>query len=125
MGQNHWMVACAAGNLGFVVFHLAFWRLFDWGRELAKLNRINRAVMQILNLRLTYVFALFAAMQLIFPDVLLSTPAGRFLLAGMALFWAMRAVEQIVFFGLRHRASFAIFLLFLLMTGLHAIPLLQ
>lgn len=125
MGQNYWMVACAAGNLGFVVFHLAFWRLFDWGRELAKLNRINRAVMQILNLRLTYVFGLFAAMQLIFPDALLGTPAGRFLLAGMALFWAMRAVEQIVFFGLRHRASIAIFVLFLFMTGLHAVPLLQ
>ncbi len=43
-------------HLGFVVFHLFFWRLFKWRKDLASLNFINRAVMQILNLCLIFVF---------------------------------------------------------------------
>lgn len=46
--------------LAFAFFHLAFWRLFDWKSELPKLNSINRGVLQVLNIRLTYVFFVIA-----------------------------------------------------------------
>lgn len=47
-------------NLGFAIFHLMFWRLFRWKRDLSSLTFINRSVMQILNLCLTFVFLLMA-----------------------------------------------------------------
>ena len=34
----------------FALFHLAFWKLFRWETELAKLTSLNRAVVQVLNL---------------------------------------------------------------------------
>ncbi|HHL32405.1 MAG TPA: hypothetical protein ENJ41_07440, partial [Oceanospirillales bacterium] len=47
-------------HLAFVVFHLLFWKLFDWVQDLKKLSPINKSVMQILNLRLIFVFLIFA-----------------------------------------------------------------
>jgi hypothetical protein len=31
-------------NLGFTVFHLFFWKLFDWKKDLASLTPVNRSV---------------------------------------------------------------------------------
>jgi len=123
--MNNWLLVCAVGNLAFMAFHLSFWRLFGWRQDLAKLQWTNRAIMQVLNLRLTYVLGLFAFLQLAFPDDLLGTPLGRALQCGIALFWGMRSVEQIVFFGLRHPASLAIFGAFLGLTASHLVSLLQ
>lgn len=123
--MNNWLLVCALGNLAFMVFHLSFWRLFGWRQELAKLHWTNRAIMQVLNLRLTYVFGLFAFLQLAFPNEILTTSLGRTLQGGIALFWAMRAVEQIVFFSLRHPASLAIFGIFSGLTAAHLLSLLQ
>lgn len=47
-------------NPGFAVFHLAFWRIFRWKEDLASLTRINWAIMQVLYLRLTFVFLVIA-----------------------------------------------------------------
>lgn len=121
--MNRWLLACVVGNLAFLAFHLAFWRLFRWREELARLHWTNRAIMQVLNLRLIYVFGLFAALQACFAEALLMTALGRFLQAGIALFWTLRAAEQVIFFRLRHFASVGIFALFMAMAGIHAAPL--
>ena len=121
--MNNWLLVCALGNLAFMAFHLSFRRLFGWRQELAKLQWTNRAIMQVLNLRLTYVFGLFAFLQLAFPVDLLGTPLGRALQGGIAIFWAMRAVEQIVFFRLRHPASLAIFGAFCALAVSHFLTL--
>lgn len=121
--MHPWLIACALGNLAFLVFHLAFWRLFDWGRELTKLHWANRAIMQVMNLRLIYVFGLFAALQIGFGEALLGTALGRFVQGGIALFWGLRAIEQVVFFRLWHIASTGIFAAFVAMAGVHIAPL--
>jgi len=123
--MNKWVIVCALGNLAFMAFHLSFWRLFAWRNELAKLHWTNRAIMQVLNLRLTYVFGLFAFLQLAFPDELLGTPLGRALQGGIALFWAMRAGEQAAFFKLRHPASLGIFMVFCALATTHLVTLFQ
>nr|WP_255699021.1 hypothetical protein [Luteimonas sp. Y-2-2-4F] len=115
---------CAAHSAAFGAFHLLFWRLFDWKRELPKLRPANRAIVQILNLRLTYVFFAVAALCLLYPDELVATPLGRAMLAVMALFWLGRAIEQVVFLRrLRHPAVHALTALFLLGAALFAWPL--
>jgi len=109
-------------NLGFAVFHLLFWRLFDWPRDLESLSQINRAVVQILNLCLTAVFLIFAYLSLFYARDLLETGRGRAGLWCMCVFWLLRAIEQIVFFGLRRAASVAFFLVFVLGASLYGYP---
>lgn len=110
-------------HVAFAVFHLSFWKLFGWKSDLAKLNRINRSIMQILNLRLIFVFLIFAAVSLFYADELLETRIGKFLLTGISLFWLARAVEQIVFFGLKQIASLLLFVAFLIGTIIYLVPL--
>lgn len=92
-------------SVGFGLFHLGFWRLFSWRTELAKVSRVNRGVMQVLNLCLTYVFFAMGYIVYAHRQELPDTPLGRSLLAGIALFWILRLIQQAVFFDLRHPAS--------------------
>ena len=110
-------------NLAFALFHMLFWKVFRWKRTLAGLNRINRAVMQILNLCLTFVFLIFAYLLIVHSGELLLTSLGRSLLMLISVFWFLRAVEQVVFFGLRSKLSVAFLLVFLSGALVHLYPL--
>lgn len=111
-------------NLLFVVFHLFFWKLFDWKNDLASLTSINRAVMQVLNLCLTYVFIVFGLLSLLYPDQMAGTELGRALTGSIAVFWFLRALEQIVFFKLKNWISWAFLAAFLVGTSLYGAALL-
>ena len=88
---------CGVHSLGFAAFHLAFWKLFDWPAALRQTNIATRAVAQILNLRLIYVFLGMALLCFWLPAELLGTRLGHAVLAGMSLFWIGRTLEQFVF----------------------------
>jgi hypothetical protein len=109
--------------LAFFVFHVFFWKLFDWKQELRKVSFINRGVMQILNLRIMWVFLVVAYVSFFHAEELLTSALGKTILAGVALFALMRAVEQIVFFGLKSAVSVAFFIVFLLGAGIYSYPL--
>jgi hypothetical protein len=70
----------------FAIFHLAFWKLFDWKNELPKLNSINRGILQVLNLRLTYVLFVVAFFCFFLTDELLNTNLGKFVLGAVKHF---------------------------------------
>lgn len=106
-------------NLAFVVFHLLFWRIFHWRRDLRSLLPVNRAIMQVLNLCLTFAFAVFAIVSAFHGADMTGTALGRTLLALISLFWFVRAIEQVVFFE-RTRLSAAFVVVFLLGTSLYA-----
>ena len=110
--------------LGFALFHLMFWKVFGWKRDLASLTFVNRAVMQVLNLSLTVAFVVFAVPSLLYPAEMLNSEHGRWILGLVALFWFLRAAQQVVFFGLRRLASLMFFLVFILGGLLYAFPLL-
>lgn len=118
------LVAGGVFHLAFAIFHLAFWRLFRWSSELPRLGFINRNIMQILNLCLTFVFFAFSWISFAHADELLRPGLGRTLVCVIALFWLLRAIEQVIFFGLRNAASVAFFLAFIGGAALYAIPLL-
>lgn len=109
-------------HVAFALFHLAFWRLFRWRRELTSLSPVNRSVMQILNLCLTFVFLAFAYVSFFHAPELLETSLGHAMLLLIAIFWCLRAAEQLVFFGLRTLASAVFFALFITGTLLYAYP---
>lgn len=124
MTAQQWLFVGGVYTAGFAVFHLAFWRLFNWSEQLQRLNRINRAIMQVLNLSLTAVFVLFAWVSIAHADEMVGTSLGRALTAGIAIVWALRAVEQLVFFRIRNAASASFFVLFIFGTALYTLPLL-
>ena len=110
-------------NLGFAVFHLFFWKLFHWQEDLTSLTHINRSVMQILNLCLMFVFVLFGYISLFHSTELLARGLGRVLLSGIALFWFLRMIEQVFFFGLQNKLSVALTVLFFAGVLLYLLPL--
>ncbi len=88
-------------HVAFGLFHLGFWRIFQWNKSLACLDTVNRAIMQILNLCLTFIFFLIAYACFVHTDDLITTCLGRALLVGFSLFWFCRTAEQVAFLGLR------------------------
>lgn len=118
------MLLCALHSIGFALFHLAFWPLFDWRRRLSTAHPVDRAIVQVLNLRLAYVFLAIGALCLLYTDALATTPLGHALLLAMALFWVGRTVEQFVFFReTRHPAMPVLTALFVAGALLFAWPL--
>jgi len=111
-------------NLGFVVFHLMFWKIFQWKKDLSSLTFINRSVMQILNLCLTFVFLVMAYVSFFHTPELAQTNLGRMLLIGFSLFWFLRMIEQVIFFGMRNRVSVILAVIFFFGSIIYMIPLL-
>jgi len=109
-------------NICFVVFHLLFWCIFNWDDDLRSLSFLNRAIMQVLNLSLTFVFLIFAYISLVYSKELLESSLGHSLLVLMALFWFLRAVQQVVFFRLTQWGSVAFLVIFLVGAVLYGIP---
>ncbi len=114
---------CAAHSFGFALFHLGFWRLFDWPRTLQATTLPNRAILQIANVQLVWVFTGVGLLCLLFPDDLAGTPLGRALLAGMSAFWLVRLAGQFVWLRLHHPLVHVLSLLFALGAVLFALPL--
>ncbi|WP_407352487.1 hypothetical protein [Luteimonas sp. R10] len=125
MSNETLILLCGLHSLGFALFHLAFWKLFGWKHELRKIGLPTRAIVQILNLRLIYVFAGIAAICFLFPSELHATPLGRALLLFMALFWVGRTIEQFVFLRVNHPLVHALTASFVLGAILFALPLLR
>ena len=119
-----WVYLCGLFSILFGIFHLFFWRLFKWKSDLKKLTPPNRAIMQILNIRLIYVFFFVGFLCLAFPHELISTPLGNALLIGCSLFWLGRTIEQFVFLKMDHVLVHILTVLFLIGTILFLIPVL-
>jgi len=109
-------------NIVIVIFHLLFWRIFNWKEDLRSLSFLNRAIMQVLNLSLTFAFVIFSYISLVHTKELISTSLGQSLLGLIALFWLARSVEQVVFFKLKNSRSIAFLGFFLVGTVLYAVP---
>ena len=105
MSPEAWVITGGVYHVGLIIFHLFFWKLFRWQEELSKISFINRAVMQVMNISLIFIFFIFAYLSLFHTVELLATSTGRTLLILISLFWLLRALQQILFFGLKSRIS--------------------
>lgn len=79
------------------IFHVLFWKIFDWKKDLQKGSIATREIIQILNLRIIHLLLFTAFLCFYFTDELLSTPLGKATLIGTSLFWAGRTIEQFIF----------------------------
>jgi hypothetical protein len=119
MDKTTIIYACSVYNVSFAIFHIGFWKLFNWKTELAKLHFTNRAIMQIFNMRIIYLASLMAFIYFRYPQELLNTPLGKVVLIGMCLFWAGRTIEQFIFFKLNNTRVNLMTIIFIIGTVLH------
>lgn len=101
-------------HIGFIIFHLFFWKIFNWDVTLRKLNSIDRSTIQVLNISLTFVFTIFAYLSINYSAELVSTKLGLSILLFISLFWFFRAIQQVYFYGLKNRLSIMLFIIFIL-----------
>ena len=111
-------------NLAFAVFHILFWKIFRWKRNLRRLLPMDRAIMQVLNIRLIYIFFVFAYISIFHQEGLISTQLGKVIIIVISLFWFMRAIEQVIFFSLKRKVSIIFFIVFLIGCIIYFIPFL-
>lgn len=123
MADHTVLLLCALHSYGFALFHAGFWRLFGWPRSLRGTSAANRAILQIANVQLIWVFAGIGTLCLLYPGALAGTPLGRAVLAGMAVFWAVRLVGQFVWLRINHPLVHGLTVLFALGAVLFALPL--
>ena len=109
-------------NLALAMFHLLFWRLFNWREDLRSLSHLNRGIMQALNMTLTVVFIAFAYLSLVHTYELYLTTLGRSLLLSISVMFMLRAIMQVVYFRLMHWGSTAFLVLFIAGGLLYGIP---
>jgi len=109
-------------NIILVLFHLFFWRIFNWEQDLRSVSSLNRSIMPVVNLSLTFVFVIFAYISLVHSTELLTSPLGNSLLILIALFWLIRSLLQVIFFKLDHWLSSAFLCYFLAGAALYGIP---
>jgi hypothetical protein len=110
-------------HLLIAVFHLFFWRLFNWPEELAKLSLLNARVVPVMNISLIVAFLGAAYVSVSFAGDLVGTALGRGVSFALALFWLARLIQQFIFFGLRKPFSWVLSFFCLAMTLIYALPL--
>lgn len=123
MDATTWIYLAGLHSLGFALFHVAFWKLFRWRQTLRTATIADRAIIQILNLRLIYILLGIAALCFVFPADLQRTALGSAVLLGMSLFWVGRTIEQFVFLRINRPMVHVLTVLFVLGAVLFAVPL--
>lgn len=109
-------------TVALIIFHMLFWRIFDWPKTLKTTNYINRATIQVLNISITFIFGIFAYISFAHTQELINTNIGRTLLVLIAALWLFRAAQQVVFYKLKHRASVGLAFYFVLGAVLYSVP---
>lgn len=105
------------------VFHIFFWRLFDWKHDLTALKPVNEGIMQVLNLCLMMCFLIFAYISFFETEALLSSSLGNVLLAGMAAFGIFRFGMHFLFFDTQTIGSKLVLIGALAIGIVYTIPL--
>jgi hypothetical protein len=119
------LLLCGLHSFGFAAFHIAFWALFRWPKTLASTTLANRAILQIANVQLIWVFLCIGGLCLCFSDALIHTALGRAVMLGMSGFWLLRLIQQFVFLRVDHPLVHVLSILFALGAVLFALPIMR
>jgi hypothetical protein len=123
MGRELFVISCGIFNISFGILHLFFWKLFDWKHDLQKISYYNRATVQILNLRMIYVFISVGAIMVLFRKDIMYSALGDAILVGVLLFWLGRLIEQLIFFREKSLKVIALTAVIIIGLALHILAL--
>ncbi len=122
MNKDILIVIGGIHSLAFAIFHIFFWKLFNWKHELEKLNVVNKGIMQISNLCLIYFFLFVTFLCFFFTKELYASNFGKIFLSGISLFWLLRTVQQFIFLRVNKLIIHLLTLLFVLGTIIFLLP---
>ncbi len=123
MGREFFVISCGIFNISFGILHLFFWKLFDWKHDLQKISYYNRATLQILNLRMIYVFISVGFIIVLFRADIMYSTLGDAILVGVLLFWLGRLIEQVIFLREKSFKVMALTGVIVIGLGLHILAL--
>ncbi len=123
MGREFFVISCGIFNISFGILHLFFWKLFDWKHDLQKISYYNRATLQILNLRMIYVFISVGFIIVLFRADIMYSALGDAILVGVLLFWLGRLIEQVIFLREKSFKVMALTGVIVIGLGLHILAL--
>jgi hypothetical protein len=112
------LIAAATYCFALALFHLMFWRLFNWPVSLAGSGNLNVSVTQTLNIMLTVGVTIYGA-ALLWGAFHLDRTAWTLPAAG-ALFLAVRTLVQPFQFSMRNTPSQVLTALFVAGAIIHA-----
>lgn len=123
MGKELFVISCGIFNISFGILHLFFWKLFDWKHDLQKISYYNRVTLQVLNLRMIYVFLSVGLIMVLFRGEIMYSILGNTILVGMLLFWLGRLIEQLIFFREKSLKVIALTVVIVIGLALHILAL--
>ncbi len=109
-------------NLSWAIFHIFFPKFFKWDKALKNVDYINRSVMHIQSIFLLITFLIFSFSAFIFTNELINTNLGKFLIASFGLFWFIRSIVNVYFFGIKNKKANFFLIIFLFGFIIHLIP---
>lgn len=74
--------------------HVVFPRYFRWAEELQRLSLVNAEMMRIHTLFVAVTVAGMGLLSVLEAEAMATTPFGKTVAAGFALFWGLRLVVQ-------------------------------
>lgn len=123
MGRELIVISCGIFNISFGILHLFFWKLFDWKHDLQRISYYNRATLQILNLRMIYVFVSVGFIIVLFRTDIMYSALGDAILVGVLLFWLGRFIEQLIFLREKSFKVYALSLVIVIGLVLHLLAI--
>ena len=93
-------ILITTGGLLFVlfgIFHLFFWKMFDWKNELSKLSITNSNIMQMLNIGCSFIVLSLAYILLFHRKDIINEKLGKPVLIMSGLFYFIRMVMEFAF----------------------------
>jgi hypothetical protein len=88
-------------NLLLGLFHLFFWKLFNWPQDLMSISHDNRAILQIANIHLTMLIVFFGYVSIVHWKDLFTYKIGKAVSFFMAVFYFIRIINEAVFWTIQ------------------------
>jgi hypothetical protein len=110
-------------NLLFFLFHLAMVK--PLGEILAPLSSDIGATVSTLNIHVAFTLLIFAYLAIVQWHDLLTTRLGHITAIAISLFWFLRGINQVVFYGLTAPGTLMWVGLCLVFGLLHLIPVIR
>ncbi len=92
-------------NILFLVFHLAFAKLFNWNQELSCLSQLNYSIMLTYHYIVILVLSFMALIPLFQTKALLSSSLKYGVLTMFCLFYIIRIIAEFTLFGITDHSS--------------------
>ena len=89
-------------QLGIAVLNLFLVRLLNWRSDLERMPLLLREVFQVHAWFITITLTLFGVLTWRFALEMAANPIGRWLCAGIGLFWGARAILQVTYYSAAH-----------------------